>query len=138
MTRCPFLPFLEYENVTDEHLQCFTVEVVTFTQDFGPYKKGDKADSLSFDFISGTCIEFCLTDREHYGKEVKRFNIRCSYLTLLRCPDCKYDIYIDPKDYNGDKSLDHITCPGCNANRSKIFYLHIDKYFTWVKDVPNN
>lgn len=78
MTRCPFLPFLEYELVTDEEVNCFTIEVVTFTQDFGPYKKGNKVDSLSFNFISGSCIEYCLTDQENYGKEVKRFNLVCA------------------------------------------------------------
>lgn len=78
MTRCPFLPFLEYEYVTDEEVNCFTIEVVTFTQDFGPYKKGDKVDSLSFDFISGTCIEYVLTRSDIY-EEKRRFNVVCSW-----------------------------------------------------------
>lgn len=78
MTRSPFLPFLEYERVTDEEVNCFTIEEVIFTQDFGPYKKGDKADSLSFDFISGTCIEYVLSSDDIYD-EKQTFDIRCAY-----------------------------------------------------------
>lgn len=74
MINCPFLPFCEYELIRNEQVNCLTIEVVVFTKAWGPYKVGDKADSLSFDFIGGTVIEYKLSDI--YAK-VQQFNIQC-------------------------------------------------------------
>lgn len=73
----PFLPFLEYEVATDHEVNCFTIEVVRFTKDFGPYKTGTKVDSLSFDFIGGTVIEYKLGSDDIY-EETRRLNICCN------------------------------------------------------------
>lgn len=72
----PFLPFLGYAVLRNEQVNCFTIEIVTFIQDFGPYKKGDKVDSLSFDFFGGTVIEYKLGSDDIY-EEKQRLNICC-------------------------------------------------------------
>lgn len=76
----PFLPFLEYEVSTDDLVNCFTIDVVRFTKDFGPYKAGTKVDSLSFDFIGGTVIEYELSSSDIY-EEKQRLNIGCTCIS---------------------------------------------------------
>lgn len=51
-----WLPFIS-ENVQETEIDCYSITGVVFTEDLGPWKKGQQVKWLSVDFANGLIIE---------------------------------------------------------------------------------
>lgn len=45
------------EKVQELSIDCYSITSVVFTEDFGPWKKGQQVEWLSIDFTNGLVIE---------------------------------------------------------------------------------
>ncbi len=70
-----FKKLIEYEDLEEACAEMFGFGNVTFLQDFGPYKKGDKVASLWFHLETGIVEEY--TDKSDL---VRRFEFELKAL----------------------------------------------------------